>query len=25
MMMTGTFERMAFWLLDTFPVLGTIG
>lgn len=25
MMVTGTFERMAFWLLETFPVLGTIG
>jgi len=25
MMVTGTFERLAFWLLDTFPVLGTIG
>ena len=25
MMMTGSFERMAYWLLDTFPVLGQIG
>ncbi|MEM1343693.1 MAG: cytochrome c biogenesis protein CcdA [Pseudomonadota bacterium] len=25
MMITGTFERLAFWLLETFPVLGTIG
>lgn len=25
MMISGDFERMAFWLLETFPVLGTIG
>lgn len=25
MMMTGTFERMAFWLIETFPFLATIG
>jgi len=25
MMITGQFERMAWWLLETFPVLGTIG
>ena len=25
MMITGKFERMAWWLLETFPVLGTIG
>ena len=25
MMLTGEFERMAWWLLDTFPVLATIG
>ena len=25
MMITGEFERMAWWLLETFPVLGTIG
>jgi len=25
MMITGQFERMAYWLLETFPVLGTIG
>ncbi|MGM0583998.1 MAG: cytochrome c biogenesis CcdA family protein [Pseudomonadota bacterium] len=25
MMMTGTFETLAFWLLETFPVLATIG
>ena len=25
MMITGQFERLAFWLLETFPVLGTIG
>jgi len=25
MMFTGSFERLAFWLLETFPVLGTIG
>jgi cytochrome c-type biogenesis protein len=25
MMVTGNFERIAFWLLETFPVLGTIG
>jgi cytochrome c-type biogenesis protein len=25
MMSTGQFERMAWWLLETFPVLGTIG
>ena len=25
MMITGRFERMAWWLLETFPVLGSIG
>ncbi|GMG82872.1 cytochrome c biogenesis CcdA family protein [Paralimibaculum aggregatum] len=25
MMVTGRFEQMAFWLLETFPVLGRIG
>ncbi|MEL6267162.1 MAG: cytochrome c biogenesis protein CcdA [Pseudomonadota bacterium] len=25
MIATGEFERMAFWLLDTFPVLATLG
>ncbi len=25
MMITGQFERMAYWLLETFPVLGLIG
>ena len=25
MMLTGDFERMAYWLLETFPVLATIG
>lgn len=25
MMVTGEFERIAFWLLDTFPILATIG
>ncbi|MEO0820571.1 MAG: cytochrome c biogenesis protein CcdA [Pseudomonadota bacterium] len=25
MIMTGEFERMAYWLLDTFPVLATLG
>ncbi len=25
MMVTGQFERMAYWLLETFPVLGLIG
>jgi cytochrome c-type biogenesis protein len=25
MIMTGEFERLAFWLLETFPVLATIG
>ncbi|MEO0682978.1 MAG: cytochrome c biogenesis protein CcdA [Pseudomonadota bacterium] len=25
MMITGTFETLAFWLLDTFPALATIG
>jgi len=25
MMITGTFETLAFWLLDAFPVLATIG
>ncbi len=25
MMVTGRFERMAWWLLETFPVLGSIG
>ncbi|HUF56168.1 MAG TPA: cytochrome c biogenesis protein CcdA [Thermohalobaculum sp.] len=25
MMLTGEFERMAYWLLDTFPILATIG
>ena len=25
MMITGQFERMAWWLLETFPVLGLIG
>ncbi len=25
MMITGEFERLAYWLLDTFPVLATIG
>ena len=25
MMITGQFERMAYWLLETFPVLGSIG
>lgn len=25
MMITGTFERLAFWLLETFPILATIG
>jgi len=25
MMLTGRFERLAYWLLETFPVLGTIG
>ena len=25
MMITGTFELLAFWLLEAFPVLGTIG
>ena len=25
MMITGQFERLAYWLLETFPALGTIG
>ncbi len=25
MMLTGDFERMAYWLLETFPILATIG
>lgn len=25
MMITGSFERLAYWLLETFPVLATIG
>ncbi len=25
MMLTGEFERVAYWLLDTFPMLATIG
>lgn len=25
MMATGTFERLAFWLLDTFPILAEVG
>ena len=25
MMITGEFERLAWWMLETFPILGTIG
>jgi cytochrome c-type biogenesis protein len=25
LMITEQFERIAYWLLETFPVLGTIG
>ena len=25
LMMTGAFETLAFWLLETFPALATIG
>ena len=25
LMVTGQLERLAYWLLDTFPALGTIG
>ncbi|MEO0960094.1 MAG: cytochrome c biogenesis protein CcdA, partial [Pseudomonadota bacterium] len=25
MIMTGEFERLAYWMLETFPVLATLG